>query len=161
MNIKKIGNLIVLVFILLACEPGVNKVGEVDDKVLDGLMNDWHKNVAEFNMSNYFDFMDEAFIFLGTDPSERWSKTEFHAFSKPYFEKKKTWDFKPNWRNWYHSEDGKTAWFEESIATWMEECRGSGVLVFNENRWKIVHYNLTVLIENEKVKDFISLRKSQ
>ena len=84
---------------------------------------------------------------------------EFYKFCKPYFDKKTTWSFTPLWRNVYFSEDGKTAWFEEQLTTWMEECRGSGVLVKKDKEWKLVHYNLTVLIENEKVKSFIELRK--
>lgn len=127
--------------------------------VLDNLMNQWHRNVALSNYDAYFNFMTSDFIFLGTDPSERWSKKQFGEFCKPYFEKKETWDFKPNWRNWYMNDAGDIAWFEESLATWMEECRGSGVLVKENGEWKIAHYNLTVLIENDKIKSFIKLRK--
>lgn len=128
-------------------------------KEVNEILNTWHQDVIEFKLDSYFDVMDDSFIFLGTDPKERWSKEEFYGFCKPYFEKKSTWNFKPLWRNIYFSEDGKTAWFEEQLTTWMEECRGSGVLVYKNNEWKLVHYNLTVLIENEKVKSFIELRK--
>jgi hypothetical protein len=42
----------------------------------------------------------------------------------------------------------------------MESCRGSGICVLDANgEWKIAYYNLTVLIENEKIKKFIKLRK--
>jgi len=126
---------------------------------LDNLMDKWHRDVAEFKFDDYFGFMDDRFIFLGTAPEERWTKEQFAEFCKPYFEKKSTWDFKSNWRNWYFSEDGKTAWFEESLKTHMEECRASGVLMKIDDKWKIVHYNLTVVIENEKMDKFIKLRK--
>ena len=132
---------------------------EVDKIKLDEQMNQWHQAVATFQIDEYFNFMHSSFIFLGTDPSERWTKEAFYDFSKPYFDKQSTWDFKVNWRNWYFSENGKVAWFEESLDTWMEECRGAGVLIYEENKWQIAHYNLTVLIENDKIKDFISLRK--
>ena len=55
----------------------------------------------------------------------------------------------------------KTAWFEESLDTWMKECRGSGVLVYENASWKLSHYNLTVLIENEKVGKFIKLKEKK
>ncbi|MBI3133176.1 MAG: nuclear transport factor 2 family protein [Bacteroidetes bacterium] len=126
---------------------------------LDSLMNKWHNDVATFAFDDYFNFMTSGFIFLGTDPSERWTKDQFSEFCQPYFEKKSTWDFKTNWRNWYLSENGDVAWFEESLATWMDECRGSGVLINENGTWKIAHYNLSVLIENEKVDKFIKLRK--
>lgn len=127
--------------------------------ILNGLMDKWHADVAIADYNAYFGFMDSSFIFLGTDPGERWTKDEFATFSKPYFDKKETWDFKPLWRNWYFSEDGNTAWFEEQLETWMEECRGTGVLKKVNGVWKICHYNLTVLIENDKIKKFIKLRK--
>lgn len=126
---------------------------------MDEMMNKWHNDVAVFDYPAYFGFMTEEFIFLGTDPNERWSKSEFSTYAKPYFDRKSTWDFKTNWRNWYFSSDHKTAWFEESLATQMEECRGSGVLIKTNEGWKIAHYNLAVVIENEKMKKFIKLRR--
>lgn len=137
---------------------GCDKV-EVNEKdELNELMSKWHSDVAKFDLGDYFNFMDTSFIFLGTDPTERWTKTQFYTFCKPYFDKKSTWDFKMNWRNVYLSDDRKTAWFEESLNTQMDECRGSGVLVKVDGKWKITHYNLTVLIENEKMKAFLQLR---
>lgn len=136
------------------------KVIKLNGESFDKIMNKWHNDVATFNLIDYFEFMADDFIFLGTAPEERWTKQEFFEFSEPFFLKKKTWDFKTNWRNWYQSEDGKTVWFEESLDTWMEECRGSGVLVLTNNGWKIKHYNLTVLIENEKMNAFLDIRKS-
>jgi ketosteroid isomerase-like protein len=129
------------------------------EKMVDSLMLKWHDDIAHFRGESFFNFMDSSFIYLGTDPGERWTKNAFVAFAQPYIDKKKTWDFKTNWRNWYFSEDGKTAWFEESLATQMEECRGSGVLELTDDGWKIKHYNLTVVIENEKMQDFIKLRR--
>ena len=50
------------------------------------------------------------------------------------------------------------AWFDENLATWMGGCRGSGVCELVNGDWKISYYNLTVLIENEKINQFIKLR---
>jgi len=125
----------------------------------DELMDQWHLAAAQADFDSFFNFMSADFIYLGTDPSERWTKKTFALFCQPYFDQGKAWDFKPNWRNWYYSEDHKTAWFEESLDTWMEECRGSGVLILEDGQWKIAHYNLTVLIENEKMKKFLKLRR--
>lgn len=131
-----------------------------NDKVgMDAKMDKWHHDVAIFDYDAYFDFMSEGFIFLGTDPTERWTKAAFASYCQPYFERKSTWDFKTNWRNWYFTDDQKVAWFEESLDTQMEECRGSGVLIYENGVWKIAHYNLAVVIENEKMKRFIKLRR--
>jgi hypothetical protein len=41
----------------------------------------------------------------------------------------------------------------------MQGCRGSGIFVLEKGEWRLAYYNLTVLIENEKIKPFIELRK--
>lgn len=121
-------------------------------------MDQWHLAAAEANFDGYFGLMNEDFIFLGTAPGERWDKTTFASFSKPYFDKGKAWDFKASNRKWNFSANGKIAWFDEDLDTWMRGCRGTGVLVKSKGKWKLSHYNLTVLIENEKIQEFIELR---
>lgn len=128
----------------------------VEDK-LNGLVNNWHKAASNANFSEYFNSMSDDFIFLGTAPNERWNKTEFANFSKPYFDKGKAWDFKPSNRKWIIKKN--IAWFDEDLDTWMNGCRGSGILEKQKGEWKLVYYNLTVLIENEKIKEFIKLRE--
>ncbi|MEX1001988.1 MAG: nuclear transport factor 2 family protein [Crocinitomicaceae bacterium] len=129
-------------------------------KTLNEKMENWHKAAANADFEAYFSLMDSNFYFLGTDPDERWSKEEFATFCQPHFEKGKAWKFETIDRNFYFSEDLKVVWFDEKLDTWMQNCRATGV--FEENKygeWKLQHYNLTVLIENEKIKAFIKLRK--
>lgn len=128
---------------------------------LDKFMNDWHIAAGEADYSGYFDVMDESFVFLGTAPDERWTKTEFSAFSKPYFDAGKAWDFKPSNRKWILSKNKKMAWFDEDLDTWMRGCRGTGILQKKKGKWVIVYYNLHVLIENEKIQEFIKLRDQE
>ncbi len=144
-----------LLFILYSC----NSFTQKEIQTLDKLIDSWHSAASNADFNAYFSPSSIDFIFLGTAPGERWSKKEFQDFSKPYFEKGKAWDFKPSMRKWNFSKDGKTAWFDEDLKTWMEDCRGSGVCIKEKGEWKIAYYNLTVLIENEKIKDFIELRK--
>lgn len=125
---------------------------------LDKFVDDWHMAATKADFEAYFGKMSEEFIFLGTAPGERWTKTEFAQFSKPYFDKGKAWDFKASNRKWNFSKNGKTAWFDEDLDTWMSGCRGSGILVKKKGKWQLVYYNLTVLIENEKMNEFIELR---
>ena len=127
---------------------------ETLDKFVDG----WHLSASKANLEEYFGATNETFVFLGTAPGERWSKKEFYAFSKPYFDRGKAWDFTPSNRKWNFNADSTVAWFDEDLATWMRGCRGSGVLVKENQVWKIAFYNLSVLIENEKMNAFIELR---
>lgn len=125
---------------------------------LDALIDNWHRSAANADFESYFGATTDDFIFLGTDPDERWTKEQFQSFCKPYFEAGKAWSFEPFDRHWVFSKDGKTAWFDERLHTWMRECRGSGVAVKKGKIWKLAYYNLTVVIENEKIKSFIQLR---
>lgn len=126
---------------------------------LDQLIDDWHLSAAKADFDAYFGLMDESFVFLGTAPGERWKKNDFADFSKSYFDEGTAWDFKASNRIWMYSKNKKTAWFDEDLETWMEGCRGSGILEKKKGEWRLVYYNLTVLIENEKIKEFIELRK--
>lgn len=128
---------------------------------LDNIVDQWHLDATNTNFDAYFDVLADNFIFLGTAPGERWRKEDFAAFCKPYFDKGTAWDFLPSNRKWVVSKDKKTAWFDEDLDTWMEGCRGSGIMVKEKGEWKIAYYNLTVLIENEKIKEFIDLRRME
>lgn len=125
---------------------------------LDQLVNEWHQAASQANWTAYAEKMDPSFVFLGTAPGERWTRAEFESFAKPYFDRVTAWDFQPKTRHWQFSDDGKTAWFDETLDTWMRECRATGILVKRGKTWKIAHYNLHVLIENEKIRSFIQLR---
>lgn len=127
---------------------------------LDKFMDNWHLQATKANFDEYFNVTSENFIFLGTAPGERWTKKEFMEFSKPYFDKGKAWDFKAKNRKWIFSDDKKTVWFDEDLDTWMNSCRGSGILIKKNGKWKLVYYNLTVFIENEKINEFIKLREN-
>jgi len=126
---------------------------------LNQLLDTWHLAATKADFNAYFGKTDSSFVFLGTAPGERWNKQQFMDFSLPYFQKGKAWDFKASNRNWNFSEDQKMAWFDEDLDTWMKGCRGAGILRYDGKEWKIVYYNLTVLIENEKIKEFIKLRE--
>ena len=139
---------------------GLMQIASAQDE-LDKLVDQWHFSASNANFEAYFEVLDASFVFLGTAPGERWNKMEFAAFSKPYFDAGKAWDFKAKNRNWSYSKNKKTAWFDEDLYTWMRGCRGSGILVKEKGEWKLVYYNLTVLVENEKMKEFIQLRDKQ
>ena len=118
----------------------------------------WHKAAAEANYKNYFDAMTDDAVFIGTDASENWSKSAFEAFAKPYFDKGKAWSFTALERHVYFSEDEKIAWFDELLDTRMKICRGSGVLVFANNKWKIKQYVLSMTIPNDNTDEIIKIK---
>jgi hypothetical protein len=123
------------------------------------LITNWHLAASEANYDNYFNVMDSVSVFIGTDATENWTKSQFKNFSKPYFDKGKAWDFKTIERNIYVNVSGNFVWFDELLDTWMGTCRGSGVLEKTESNWKLKHYVLSVSIPNEDIKSIIAIKK--
>jgi hypothetical protein len=151
-------NLFAILVIILLVQSNALAQPVSTELVLNTMVDQWHLDAAQAKFEDYFAVTGDDFIFLGTAPGERWKKEEFQAFCKPYFDKGKAWDFKASNRHWSFSKNGKMAWFDEELYTWMLGCRGSGIMILEKGDWKIVYYNLTVLIENEKIQEFIELR---
>ena len=125
---------------------------------IDTLLNNWHKAAAAANFKEYFSALSEDGIFIGTDATENWNKTQFEAFAKPYFDKGKAWNFTPIERHIYFSADKKMAWFDELLDTQMKICRGSGVVVKINNNWKIKHYVLSMTIPNDNTNEVVKIK---
>ncbi len=129
-----------------------------DKQTINTILDNWHKAAAQANFNAYFDVLHEQSIYIGTDATENWTKPQFIAFAKPYFDKGKAWNFTVLERNIYFSKDGKTAWFDELLNTQMKICRGSGVLVKVKNTWKIKHYVLSMTIPNDNTNEVIKVK---
>jgi hypothetical protein len=123
------------------------------------VLDNWHTAAAEANFEDYFGLMSKDGVFLGTDATENWQNEEFRSFSKPYFDKGKAWSFTVLERNIYFSSEGDIAWFDELLDTQMGICRGSGVLEYMAEGWKIKHYVLSIAIPNENVSEVTQLKK--
>jgi len=152
--IKNILLLLTLAISLGACQSNT----KTEKEELNQILNDWHLAASHADIDAYFSALSKDAVYIGTDASERWTKREFYNFCAPYFEKGKAWDFKAFDRKIYFSEDGKTAWFNELLNTWMGVCRASGVLQHKEGQWKISHYQLSVTVKNEHMKQFLEIK---
>ncbi len=119
----------------------------------------WHKAAANTDFDLYFKLMTKDAVFIGTDATENWQNDDFKAFSKPYFDNGKAWNFTAIERNVYIDKSNKIAWFDELLDTQMEICRGSGVLKKIKGKWKIAHYVLSITIPNENVSKVVALKK--
>ncbi len=119
----------------------------------------WHEAAAKADFKNYFDLMTQDAVFIGTDATENWNLPEFKKFSKPYFDAGKAWSFTPVERNIYVHENLRVAWFDELLETHMGICRGSGVVVKENTKWKIHHYVLSIAIPNENVDEITKMKE--
>lgn len=127
------------------------------DSSLNQFLDAWHRAAASADEDLFFGSMAPGGIYLGTDPSERWTRESFQEWAMPHFQKESAWDFTPHHREWYCSEDGTLCWFEELLDTWMGTCRGSGVVQLIDGQWKIKHYNLALTIYNEAIREVIDV----
>ena len=149
---------VMLTALLLAscCQMGHNESGnnsaDSHKAEIGRFLDDWHIAASRTDMQAYFDKIDEKGIYIGTDATENWTKQAFYDWSKPYFDEGKAWSFQAEERNIYLSEDQKMAWFDEKLSSASGPLRGSGVLIYRNRQWKILHYVLSLPVPNEKFK---------
>ena len=127
---------------------------------VNSVLNSWHKAAAEADFNTYFNAMTEDAIFIGTDATENWNKTAFMAYAKPHFDKGKAWSFTSIERHIFFNRNYTIAWFDELLNTQMKICRGSGILVLENGKWKIQHYVLSMTIPNDVSDEVIKIKSS-
>jgi hypothetical protein len=124
----------------------------------DGLLDGLHQDAHEGNFQSYFERYTSDAVFLGTDKSERWSIEEFKGYAEPAFADGHGWTYEVVERNW--EGDGQTLWFDEILFNEkLGHCRGTGVVEWVKDEWKIAHYALTMLVPNEIAADVGSQTK--
>lgn len=160
---KNILIILVINSFLISCNKTPEKRENIDvtKTQINNVLNNWHKNAAEANFDAYFNALTPTSVFIGTDASENWNIEQFKNFSKPYFDRGNAWDFKAIDRNIYLDAEGKIAWFDELLNTWMGVCRGSGILKKENNEWKIEHYVLSLTIPNDNIQDIVAINREK
>ena len=146
--------MISLISIFWSCQNTNNKnlYSNLNEKI-----DAWHLAASYAEFDDYFDFIADKGIFIGTDISERWTKNEFSNFSKPFFDQGKAWTFLAKERHIRFGEEKSLAWFDEVLDTRMGQCRSTGVLRLIKDEWKLEHYQLSVTIDNDLMHQFIEL----
>ncbi|WP_312287330.1 nuclear transport factor 2 family protein [Chryseobacterium gleum] len=146
--------LFLLGFSLLAAQ---SKTGfEKEKSEISSMLDTFNAAAAKADYDGYFNLFADESTFIGTDATEIWDKKAFMVWAKPYFDKKKTWNFKALKRNIYFSKDGKLAWFDELLDTQMKICRGSGVVEKINGSWKVRQYVLSMTVPNEVVDKVVT-----
>jgi len=146
--------LFLLGFSLLAAQ---SKTGfEKEKSEISSMLDTFNAAAAKADYDGYFNLFADESTFIGTDATEIWDKKAFMMWAKPYFDKKKTWNFKALKRNIYFSKNGKLAWFDELLDTQMKICRGSGVVEKINGSWKVKQYVLSMTVPNEVVDKVVT-----
>lgn len=121
-----------------------------EEQAIDKVLSEFHQAAADANAKIYLNLLTDDAIFLGTDATERWTKTQFTDFVLPYFNQGKGWVYVAKERNVSLLSQHKVAFFDEVLENKKYGyCRGSGVLVQTDQGWKISQYNLTFLVPND------------
>ncbi|MFD2567237.1 nuclear transport factor 2 family protein [Pseudotenacibaculum haliotis] len=162
---KKIKQLSFLIaaFVLFSCNVKSPAKTDAEKEAISTQVNtfldQWHLAASEADFDGYFNKMDSLSIFIGTDATENWNKSEFVAFSKPYFDRGRAWSFTAIDRNTYMNNDASFIWFDELLSTWMGLCRGSGVLQKKGDEFTLKHYVLSVTVPNDDIQKLIDVKK--
>lgn len=135
-------------FLLIALLTASDNPGD-EKTTVNEFIDEWHQAAWNADSEKYFGQMAEDFIFIGTDLSEVWTKTEFYDWSRSYFDSGKVWKFSGKNRHIYFSDDNTIAWFDEEVHSSAGIWRGSGVLSKESGRWKFKQYVLSMTIPND------------
>jgi len=128
-----------------------------DEAEVGGVLDALHRAASEADFEGYFGLYAEEFVFLGTDATERWGRSEFMEYARGPFSEGRGWTYTPVERWVTVAPDGRTAWFDERLENaGLGETRGSGVLVLEGGGWKVAQYNLTIPIPNELAREFVA-----
>ncbi|MEE9208613.1 MAG: nuclear transport factor 2 family protein [Gemmatimonadota bacterium] len=143
------GTCLGLALVLVAPGQSPAQVASEEANRISHVLDVLHDAASKADFERYFDVYAGNAIFLGTDATERWTRSEFMEYAKPHFDRRVGWTYVLIERHVYVSEDGATAWFDERLYnSSLGETRGSGVLIRQDGEWKVAQYNLTIPIPN-------------
>lgn len=125
------------------------------------MLDDFHDAAAHADATRYFGHFAQNAVFLGTAPDERWTLEAFKKWAKPYFKRDVAWTYIALERHVQIGPDGKTGWFDEVVHNkTYGDLRGTGVVVWQNGKWKLAQYNLAFPIPNAKVESVLKILHS-
>ena len=143
----------VIIFIILISASGCNKSNP--QKEINNVLDSLHYLASVADQKKYIDLFSKNAVFFGTDIDERWPIDDFNSYVKSRFDTGTGWTYNANSRNIFVAKNKSTAWFDEIVENKSYgEFRGTGVLVLENNEWKISQYNLLLPIPNDYLQKY-------
>jgi peptidyl-prolyl cis-trans isomerase A (cyclophilin A) len=123
---------------------------ESDKKAINTLLDNFHDAADKGDKARYLGYFTSDGVFMGTDDWERWPLEIFTQYVSKRFKDGKGWSYRSVERHVNFSPSGDTAWFDEitESAKW-GRFRGTGVLVKQQEGWRLAHYAMSFLLPNE------------
>ena len=113
------------------------------------LLRTFHQAAAKGNLKVYLRCLSADAMFIGTDPTEHWSRQQFEIICERIFREKGGWIYEPFDRKISFADDLSTAWFTERLRhAGYGELLGYGVATKVDGRWKIRLYSMSLPIPN-------------
>lgn len=130
----------------------------VDTASVSAVLDAFHDAASKADGERYFGLFAEGGVFIGTDPTERWTLDEFREYARPFFRRGQGWTYVPGERHVRVSPDGSTAWFDELLHNeGLGLTRGTGVLLREGGSWKVAQYHLTIPVPNAVAEEVVRM----
>jgi ketosteroid isomerase-like protein len=136
-----------IILAALVIWPAAPAMANAEEEAVGAVLNALHQRASAADFDGYFALYHPRAVFLGTDRDEYWPLAEFKRYTRARFANGEGWTYHPVER--FVHVAGDSAWFEERLQHQRYgQTRGTGVLLKNGDRWRIVQYNLTLPIPN-------------
>ncbi|MEM8896289.1 MAG: nuclear transport factor 2 family protein, partial [Bacteroidota bacterium] len=78
---------LIFCLLLIVSHLGFSQIPLLDNKKeINEFLDNWHQAAADADAEKYFGAIATSGVYLGPDPSERWSKDQFIEYTKESFE---------------------------------------------------------------------------
>ena len=139
-----------------------------NDETVEEMLDGYHLAASRADAETYFGYFAKDAYFIGTDATERWTVEEFRKYAIPFMSKGQGWTYRPKKRfvNYYYNSNDKQQKQNQQQIAWFDEIlendrfgvtRSSGVVIRENNRWKIAQYHLTVPIPNGVMDQVVAI----
>lgn len=157
-NQNKVYFLLLSAFLLLSCRPSERFLLPSSDlTAITHTLDEWHAAASLGDSSGFFSRMTPDAVYIGTDATERWTRTSMGKDLGKHFDGKKAWHFIASNRHYAATGNPNVIHIDENLQTWMGPCRGSGLVRKINGKWYISLYNLANTVPNAHIKEYVSL----
>jgi ketosteroid isomerase-like protein len=152
---------LVLVLLAVGCAHAIAQSPQATIDEIAAVLDEFHDAAASGDKSRYLNLLTEDAVFMGTDETERWPKhPDFAAYVDARFQDGRGWTYAPVERHVRIADRPEVAWFDEIVYSETNgRFRGTGVLVRVRGEWKIAHYALSFLIDNQDWEEVIDITR--
>lgn len=155
----KFRHLILLTMLVPAMVAADDITATIDE--IGQVIDDFHDAAAHGDKSRYLGHLTPHAVFMGTDEWERWPKhPDFSDYVDSRFKDGAGWNYRSVERTIAIADSPDVAWFDEVLFSESNgRFRGTGVMMRNDEKWRIAHYAMSFLIFNENWDEVIELSR--